>query len=392
MKIKGVISVALAGVMALAGATTVNAKGNWIETEEGWKYKSEEGRYKVEQYIDGWWLDENGIQKGLQASWKQDSKGWWYGDDSGWYAKNTCLFIDGKSYNFDMDGYWDEYGWANDGIGWYYKFEEGFYAREEWVDGYWIGADGYCTYEPVAKWYEDEHGQYYMDSSGYYISGGSAIIDRVYLTFDEEGYLIEYTSLVSNKEATELKLSVTLENKEKAARQLQNVLLRMIDGGTTVELTVDGVKKNVKNEDCTIYVDGKSLKDYISEVAETKNEVEVVMNTTTDKIFTNIFSNLMTTDDYYKKATSTGFTEEDARFDYSISFGGVTFNNLDCGQAYRISFDVEGKRYTATPGIVPNEEMDVMAILDVEGKHMDEDWVKTLVDSGAINKDVYITY
>ncbi len=39
------------------------------------------------------------------TEWQKDSIGWWYGDDSGWYAKNETIKIDGKNYNFNASGY-----------------------------------------------------------------------------------------------------------------------------------------------------------------------------------------------------------------------------------------------------------------------------------------------
>ena len=37
--------------------------------------------------------------------WRKSSKGWWYGNPEGWYAKNATLSIDGKDYSFDKNGY-----------------------------------------------------------------------------------------------------------------------------------------------------------------------------------------------------------------------------------------------------------------------------------------------
>ena len=39
-------------------------------------------------------------------SWRKSDSGWWYGDDSGWYAKNVTLMIDEKPYTFNAQGYW----------------------------------------------------------------------------------------------------------------------------------------------------------------------------------------------------------------------------------------------------------------------------------------------
>lgn len=33
------------------------------------------------------------------------TKKWWFGDDTGWYAKNETVVIDGKEYTFDSEGY-----------------------------------------------------------------------------------------------------------------------------------------------------------------------------------------------------------------------------------------------------------------------------------------------
>ena len=40
------------------------------------------------------------------GSWKQNSTGRWFGDTSGWYAKNETVRIDDVLYQFDDAGYW----------------------------------------------------------------------------------------------------------------------------------------------------------------------------------------------------------------------------------------------------------------------------------------------
>ncbi len=58
------------------------------------------------EWCDGYWLNADGtFTYPYRASWHQNDKGWWYGDASGWYAKNTTVVIDGKSYTFDANGY-----------------------------------------------------------------------------------------------------------------------------------------------------------------------------------------------------------------------------------------------------------------------------------------------
>ena len=65
------------------------------------------GIMAANEWCSGWWLNKDGTWTyKYQASWKKNSKGWYFQDTSGWYAKNTTITIDGKSYSFDANGYW----------------------------------------------------------------------------------------------------------------------------------------------------------------------------------------------------------------------------------------------------------------------------------------------
>ena len=60
------------------------------------------------EWADGIWYGKNGFREkthSYKAGWKSDSKGYWYQDASGWYAKNKAYTIGGKSYQFDNAGY-----------------------------------------------------------------------------------------------------------------------------------------------------------------------------------------------------------------------------------------------------------------------------------------------
>ena len=117
----------------------------WVQFDGLWYYYNDEGTYLKSCYIDGYWLDADGaLRYPYQAYWQGGDGNWWYGDDSGWYAKDGYCYIDNKSYEFDSSGYLIEYGWKKDDKGWYYQFDEETYAGLEWIDGYWIGADGVC--------------------------------------------------------------------------------------------------------------------------------------------------------------------------------------------------------------------------------------------------------
>ena len=121
------------------------------------------------------------------------------------------------------------------------------------------------SYEDYYYGYEDDKGRYYMDSSGYYVKNETVSIDRSLYTFDEQGYMLEYTCLQSNNKSSELKLNVSLDKKDSAANQLQNVLIRLIDNGEVVKVKVDGTKKDAKNDKGIISFDGKTLADFMIE-------------------------------------------------------------------------------------------------------------------------------
>lgn len=68
------------------------------------KYSS--GAMAAGEYWEGYWLSSDGSWTYKhRASWRKNATGWWYGDDSGWYARNETLKIDGKDYNFNSEGY-----------------------------------------------------------------------------------------------------------------------------------------------------------------------------------------------------------------------------------------------------------------------------------------------
>ena len=81
--------------------------------QTGWKtisgktyYFKSSGEMAANEWCSGYWLNKDGTWTyKYKASWKKNAKGWWYGDTSGWYAKNGTLTIDGKKYTFDAKGY-----------------------------------------------------------------------------------------------------------------------------------------------------------------------------------------------------------------------------------------------------------------------------------------------
>lgn len=85
------------------------------QMETGWKtvddkyayFRLSNGTQVFGEWIEGYWLDKKTglLTYEYKAEFKQDEKGTWFGDESGWYARNETLVIDGKSYTFDKKGY-----------------------------------------------------------------------------------------------------------------------------------------------------------------------------------------------------------------------------------------------------------------------------------------------
>lgn len=69
-------------------------------------YFYKDGRMARGEWIDGKFLDMDGVQDyTFKAAWKKDEAGSYFQDNSGWYAKNRTIMIDGKAYTFDKKGY-----------------------------------------------------------------------------------------------------------------------------------------------------------------------------------------------------------------------------------------------------------------------------------------------
>ena len=114
-----------------------NATGWWIEDSEGWYptaqwqkidgvwyYFKPDGYMAMGEYYNGYWFNKDGSwDDKYLLSWKSNATGWWVEDKSGWWPSNAWLKID----NY-----------------WYYFNSSGYMVTNQYVDGYWIGADGVC--------------------------------------------------------------------------------------------------------------------------------------------------------------------------------------------------------------------------------------------------------
>ena len=129
--------------------------------------KKSEGK---NEWIDGQWYGADGnTEYKAKGSWKQNDKGWWYEDTDGWYPKSQWQKIDGL---------------------WYYFGVSGYMAASEWIDGWWCDADGACRYEYQASWKQDSTGWWYGDTSGWYALSSWQKMDNIWYYFGNDGYMV----------------------------------------------------------------------------------------------------------------------------------------------------------------------------------------------------------
>ena len=97
---------------------------SWQKIDGVWYYFNASGYMASGEYYDGYWFNKDGSwDPQYKLSWKGNSTGWWVEDISGWWPSSSWLKVDGYWYYFDASGYM---------------------VTNQYVDGYWISADGVC--------------------------------------------------------------------------------------------------------------------------------------------------------------------------------------------------------------------------------------------------------
>ncbi|GMO02545.1 hypothetical protein LSA36186_07940 [Lachnoanaerobaculum sp. JCM 36186] len=209
-------------------------KDSWESVGNIYRYRGKDGKIVTDwQQIDGSWyyfkengdmatgvadingvkycFDEDGV---MLIGWQQIAGKWYYLGDDG-IAKSGSQSIDGKQYYFGDDGDmltgWQQIagkwyyisdsgelstGWKEIDGKWYYFASNGEMKTDQYIDGYYVGADGVRTdivQEPVPpskNWtdkflrgeikghaFDDEYGPLYAADGGHMYSTGK-VIDR----------------------------------------------------------------------------------------------------------------------------------------------------------------------------------------------------------------------
>ena len=127
------------------------------------------GSYSNE-WVNGKWYDADGSQTYTGTlSWKNDATGWWIDDGTGWYPTNSWQKIDGTWYFFKPDGYM---------------------ASNEYYNGYWFNKDGSWDGKYFLSWKQNSTGWWVEDVSGWWPSSSWLKIDGYWYYFDASGYMV----------------------------------------------------------------------------------------------------------------------------------------------------------------------------------------------------------
>ena len=131
--------------------------------------KTQETAYSNE-WIDGKWYDSEGNQNYEGTlGWKNNSSGWWVEDTAGWYPVSSWQKIDGYWYYFDASGYM---------------------VSSAWQDGCWLSGNGAWEYEPIGSWKGNNTGWWFEDTSGWYPYSQWLKINGSWYYFDGSGYMV----------------------------------------------------------------------------------------------------------------------------------------------------------------------------------------------------------
>jgi len=160
-----------------SGNGSNNSSGNGSSSTSGGSGKGSKDttgtnpspKYSTE-WINGKWYDANGTHTYEHIlSWKCNDKGWWIEDSSGWYAVSCWQKIDGL---------------------WYYFDELGYMASDEWRDGWRLSSDGSQTYKEEGSWHASGNKWWFGDASGWYASATWQKINGSWYYFDDSGYMV----------------------------------------------------------------------------------------------------------------------------------------------------------------------------------------------------------
>ena len=145
------------------------ASGEWITINNVLYYFNADSFNAANEWRDGKWISSDGsCTYDGTLTWKSNSTGWWVEDSVGWYPVSSWQKIDGI---------------------WYYFNASGYMASNEYVDGYWLNGDGSCSNDYYLTWKSNSTGWWVEDKSSWWPSSQWLKVDGYWYYFDGSGYM-----------------------------------------------------------------------------------------------------------------------------------------------------------------------------------------------------------
>lgn len=120
------------------------------------------------------------------AEWGHDDKGHWYKNESGSYARDQVMTIDGANYAFNAEGYMLT-GWQSREGKWYYYDTESGAQVSGWrqVDGKWYYLNPALGGAMHTSWLKLGNNKYYLDANGVMLTGYFGVDGLAYRANDK---------------------------------------------------------------------------------------------------------------------------------------------------------------------------------------------------------------
>ena len=188
-------------------------KNTWKWIDGKCYYFHEDGRMAANEYIDGNFVDGNGvwIENYVTGTWINDGQGFWFRYDTGGYPWSEFKVINGRTYYFDYYGYsvrgwqWIDgnyyyfegfgemvTGWQVIGNTWYYFNADGKMQTGLLNNGYLMQSNGALA---VNAWVWTNNNYYYGDSNGIPVKNGWKWINGSWYYFYSDGTLARNTNI-----------------------------------------------------------------------------------------------------------------------------------------------------------------------------------------------------